>query len=167
MKLRAAKPADFAAIRAIAQLPQHALLITDEDEGALAAYLADPHSRLFMVETPADSAAGFALFCKLDSRSKTIELRRLALRETGGGRGRSFVQMLTDHAFTELGASRVWLDTVIDNLRAQKVYQAVGYTREGCLRQHGWNAPLQRPVDEVIYGILRTEWQSLRQALHS
>ncbi len=165
MKLRAATPADFAAIRAIAQLPQHALLITDEDEAALARYIADPHSRLFMLELAVDANAGFALFCDLDSRSNTVELRRLALRDVGGGRGRAFVQMLTDYAFETLHANRVWLDTASDNFRAQKVYEGVGYTREGCLRQHGWIAPLGRPCDEVIYGILRPEWQAQRQVL--
>ncbi len=162
MKLRAATPADFAAIRAIAGAPQHSLLITDEDEAALAGYLADPNARLFMVELGGDPQAGFALFCDIGSRSKTIELRRLALRQTDQGQGRAFVQMLTDYAFETLHANRVWLDTASDNYRAQKVYEGIGYTREGCLRQHGWIAPLGRPCDELIYGILRHEWQVLR-----
>jgi hypothetical protein len=83
MILRPATEKDFGAIRAIATLPQHRLLITDEDEAALAAYVTDPHARLFMVEIGADSAAGYALFCELDSPAHAIELRRLALRETG------------------------------------------------------------------------------------
>jgi RimJ/RimL family protein N-acetyltransferase len=160
--LRPATAADLPDIRAIAQLPQHALLITDEDDSALAAYLVDPQSRLFMVEIGLDKAAGFALFCELDSRAGAVELRRLALRETGTGRGRALVQMLTDTAFDSFGAARVWLDTGIDNLRAQKVYESVGYQREGCLRQHGYIASLQKPVDELIYGILRHEWAAGR-----
>lgn len=162
MNLRAATAADFAEIRAIATLPQHRLLITDEDETALAAYLSDPHARLFMLDIGIDKAAGFALFCELDNRARAVELRRLALRETGLGRGRAFVQMLTDYAFENLGAARVWLDTGIDNLRAQKVYEGVGYQREGCLRQQGYIAALQKPVDELIYGILHDEWAAGR-----
>ncbi len=160
MNQRPATPADIPAIRAIAQLPQHSVLITDEDGAALRTYMNDPNSRLLMVEIGADQAAGFALFCELDSRAKATELRRLALREVGRGQGRAFVQMLTDYAFETLGANRVWLDTASDNYRAQKVYEAVGYTREGCLRAHGWIAPLQQPCDELIYGILRAEWQA-------
>lgn len=162
MILRPAIPADFPAIRAIASAPQHRLLITDEDETALAAYLTDPHTRLFMLDIGADKSAGYALFCELDSRAGAVELRRLALRDTDQGRGRAFVQMLTDYAFEHLGAARVWLDTGIDNLRAQKVYESVGYLREGCLRQHGYIAVLQKPVDELIYGILRSEWAARR-----
>lgn len=156
MILRPATPTDFSAIRAIAV--QHRFFITDEDEAALAAYLTDPHARLFMLEIGSDTAAGFALFCELDSRAGAVELRRLALRETDTGRGRAFVQMLTDYAFENLGAARVWLDTGLDNLRAQKTYESIGYLREGCLRQHGYIAALQKPVDELIYGILRAEW---------
>lgn len=162
MILRPATAKDFGAIRAIATLPQHRLLITDEDEAALAAYVTDPNARLFMVEIGTDTAAGYALFCELDSPARAIELRRLALRETGLGRGRDFVQMLTDYAFDDLGAARVWLDTGLDNLRAQKVYESVGYQREGCLRQHGYIAALGKPVDELIYGILRAEWAAGR-----
>jgi diamine N-acetyltransferase len=162
VNLRPATAADIPAIRAIAQLPQHALLITDEDETALVGYLVNPHARLFMVEIGLDQAAGFALFCALNNRAGSIELRRLALRETDTGRGRAFVQMLTDTAFEHFGAARVWLDTGIDNLRAQKIYESLGYLREGCLRQSGYIAALQKPVDELIYGILRSEWAARR-----
>lgn len=162
MKLTPATAGDIAAIRAIAQATEHALLITDEDDMALLGYISDPTARLFMVQIGEDDAAGFALFCELDSLSNTVELRRLALREVGLGRGRDFVQMLTDYAFEHLGANRVWLDTASNNFRAQRVYEGVGYTREGCLRQHGWIAPLQKRSDELVYGILRPEWLALR-----
>ncbi len=162
MKLRPASLADFAAIRAMAQLPQHSLLITDEDETALAAYLADDTCRLFMLDSEQSCAAGFALYCDLDNPAGTIELRRLALRDLGTGMGRAFVQLLTDYAFDTLGAQRVWLDTNFDNIRAQAVYKAVGYQLEGKLRAHGYCAPQKRAIDQWIYGILRDEWQALR-----
>jgi len=158
VKLRPACLADIATIRTIAQLPDQALAITDEDDAALTAYLADPAARLFILETASDPAAGFALFCELDSRAGAVELRRLALRQTGLGQGRAFVQLLTDTAFEEFGAARVWLDTNHDNIRAQKVYEAVGYRHEGTLRRHGYCAPLNIALDQWIYGILREEW---------
>jgi RimJ/RimL family protein N-acetyltransferase len=143
-------------------LPQHSLLITDEDETALAAYLADDSCRLFMLDMEQSRAAGFALFCDLHNRAGAIELRRLALRDVGKGKGRAFVQLLTDYAFERLGAQRVWLDTNFDNVRAQAVYSVVGYQLEGKLRAHGYCAPLARAIDQWIYGILRDEWQALR-----
>lgn len=160
MRLRAATSADFGAIRAIAQLPEQAHLITDEDEAALASYVADPHSRLFMVQTAGDAQAGFALFCQLDSPARAVELRRLALRDIGGGQGKAFVRFLTAYAFDHLGAARVWLDTGADNLRAQRCYESAGYILEGRMRQQGYCAPLRQPVDELLYGILRREWDA-------
>jgi N-acetyltransferase len=109
-----------------------------------------------------DPAAGFALFCELDSRAGAVELRRLALRQVGTGMGRAFVQLLTDHAFETFGAQRVWLDTNFDNTRAQRTYVACGYQLEGKLRAHGYSAPLNVALDQWIYGILRDEWLALR-----
>ena len=48
---------------------------------------------------------------------------------------RYFVRALTDHAFTTLGAERVWLDASGENPRAQHLYDKAGYRREGVLRQ--------------------------------
>lgn len=162
MKLRAASLADIPAIRAIAQLPDQAMTITDEDDAALAAYIKDPTCRLYMLQTPANPAAGFALFCELGGRAGAVELRRLALHAVGTGMGRAFVQLLTDHAFETLGAQRVWLDTNYNNTRAQRAYEACGYSLEGKLRAHGYCAPLGRAIDQWIYGILRNEWQARR-----
>jgi len=162
MRLRAATPADIPAIRAIAQAPEQALTITDENDAALAGYIADPNARLYMLETACDPMAGFALFCELDSPAGAIELRRLALRETGKGMGRAYVRLLTDHAFENFGAQRVWLDTNHDNTGAQRVYAACGYQLEGKLRAHGFCAPLNTALDQWIYGILRAEWLALR-----
>jgi RimJ/RimL family protein N-acetyltransferase len=162
MKLRPAVPADFSAIRAIAQAPEHSQLITDEDEAALLAYTQDPACRLYMVEAGDDPNAGYALYCELDNRAGAVELRRLALRDTGAGRGRDFVRFLTDFAFVEFGARRVWLDTGEDNLRAQTCYEGAGYQREGCLRQADYFAQTGLYKDIYLYGILRAEWQALR-----
>ena len=46
MTPRAATPDDFAFIRGLAGHPEYAPFITDEDETALALYLADPSARL-------------------------------------------------------------------------------------------------------------------------
>lgn len=157
MTLRPATPADFPFIRATAGQPGHAPFITDEDETALAAYLTDPTCRLLIWEQ--DGPAGYALFCEIGEPSGAVELRRLALAQTGGGRGRAFVQALIDHAFADLGAARLWLDASGENLRAQHLYQSLGFTLEGRLRAHWWRPMLGRTVDMMLYGMLRNEWR--------
>ena len=159
MTRRPATAADFPFIRALAQDPAYAPFITDEDDAALAAYLADPSARLYIWQEDG-KAAGFALFCEIGHPTGRVELRRLALATTGGGRGAAFLKTLTDHAFTAFGAARVWLDASGENLRAARVYEQIGYTLEGTQRAHWWRPALGRAVDLLLFGIQRDEWQA-------
>lgn len=157
MTLRAASPADFGFIRSIARRPENTPFISDEDEAALAAHLADPAMRL-LIWNENGHPAGFALFCGVGTPGGVVELRRLALATTGGGRGLPYVRALTDHAFTDLGARRVWLDASGENLRAARVYEQAGYRLEGRMRQHWWRPDMGRAVDLLMFGLLREEW---------
>lgn len=156
MSLRPATQDDFAFIRAVAGRPEAVDFVTDEDETALAGHLADPTTRLLIWQR-AGKPAGFALFCEIGEPSGAVELRRLALAEPGGGRGRAFLDDLIAFGFGPLGAARLWLDASGENLRAQYLYQAVGFRREGCLRRHWFRPSLGRAVDLVIFGMLREE----------
>lgn len=157
MTLRPATTADFAFIRALAQRPEYALYITDEDETRLTFYATDPAHRLLIWEENG-TAAGFALYAEIGDPSGRVELRRLALDQAGGGKGFAFINLLTDYGFSSLGAAKVWLDASGENLRAQKVYERAGYTLEGRLRNHWFRPALGRNVDLMLYGILRDEW---------
>ncbi len=155
--LRPAAAGDFAFIRGLARRPDYAPFITDEDEAALAAYLADPAARLLIWEV-GSQPAGFALFCQA---GPVVELRRLALAEAGKGRGRAFVRALVDHGFGAMGAERLWLDASGENARAQALYQRIGFTLEGRMRRHWFRPALGRVVDLMLYGMLRDEWEGL------
>lgn len=161
MTLRPALRDDFAFIRALAQRPDYAPFITDEDEARLAVYATDPSHRLLIWEEDG-VPAGFALFSELDDPSGAVELRRLALDVAGAGRGLGFVRALTDYGFSVLGARRVWLDASGENDRAQKVYARAGYRLEGRLRQHWWRPAVGRTVDLLLYGMLRAEWEAMQ-----
>ncbi len=157
MTLRPARPADFGFIRGLALHPDNTPYISDEDEVALAAHLANP-AHCLLIWQDAQGQAGFALFCGLGDPSGSVELRRLALAKTGHGAGAAFLAALMDHAFDSLGAARLWLDASGENERAQKVYARAGFTLEGRLRQHWYRPALGRSVDLMLYGILRAEW---------
>ena len=158
--LRPATAADVPFIRAIAGRPENAPFITDEPEPALLAYLADPSARVVIWESGA-GPAGFALFCTVGDPSAAVELRRLALEGTGDGRGQVFLRALLDYGFGTLGAARVWLDASSENPRAMRTYDRAGFTLEGRLRQHWYRPALGRVVDVMLYGMLRSEWESL------
>jgi RimJ/RimL family protein N-acetyltransferase len=94
-----------------------------------------------------------------------VELRRLALSQTGTGQGAVFLDALIDYSFTNLAAKRLWLDASGENLRAQRVYTRAGFTFEGRLRQHWYRPSLGRTVDVMLYGMMRDEWQPPSQPL--
>ena len=158
--LRPAMAADFGFIHDLARRPDYAVYITDEDDAALAAYLADPASRLLIWEAEG-RPAGFALFCEIGDPAGRVELRRLALATAGNGQGRVFLRALVDHGFGALGAARLWLDASSENLRAMRTYEHAGFTLEGRLRQHWYRPSVGRAVDLMLYGMLRAEWESL------
>lgn len=158
--LRRATPADFPLVRALAQKPDYAPFITDEDEAALATYLTAPDCQ-FLIWERDGAPAGFAIFCEIGDPSGRVELMRLALVDAGRGIGGDFLRVLLDHAFRTLSAQRVWLDCGAENLRGQKVYERAGFTLEGRFRQHHRVPVTGRIVDILYYGILRAEWQAL------
>lgn len=157
MRFRPATAADFPFIRALAQRPDYAPFITDEDDAALASYLTAPSARLLIWETD-QAAAGAALFGEIGDPSGRVELRRLVLANAGHGEGAGFLAALCAYAFTELAAKRVWLDASGENLRAQRAYVRAGFTLEGRLRDHWFRPALGRTVDLMLYGMSRAEW---------
>ena len=83
---------------------------------------------------------------------------RLALAQAGSGAGRQFLDDMIDFAFQQLQAKRLWLDASSENLRAQKLYERVGFTLEGQLRQHWYRPALGYAVDLMLYGLMRDKW---------
>jgi RimJ/RimL family protein N-acetyltransferase len=156
LRLREATPADFALIRSLAQRPEYVDFLTDEDDAALAGYLAQPDSRLLIWQDA--QPLGFALYCGIGTPSGRVELRRLALVEAGRGAGAAFLRALIDFAFQELQASGLWLDASGENLRAQRAYTRAGFTLEGRQRAHWYRPSLGRAVDLMLYGLQREEW---------
>lgn len=159
MTLRPAGPGDVGFVRALVRRPENAAFLTDEDEPALTAYLTDPAASLLIWGR--DAPRGFALFCDLGDPSGAVQLMRLALDQPGQGEGAGFIRALIDHAFGTLQAQRLWLDASGENPRAQRVYARAGFTLEGRLRQHEYRPSIGRVVDVLLYGMLRSEWQSL------
>lgn len=76
----------------------------------------------------------------------------------GHGYGREAIQLLLDYAFRIRNMRRVWLSTSSGNIRAQRSYLACGFKEEGRLREHIWVAG--KYEDQVLMGILKTEWEA-------
>ena len=76
----------------------------------------------------------------------------------GRGYGREAVMLLLDYSFTHRNVHRVMLTTLASNERAVRAYLACGFVEEGRLREQVWNDG--RWQDEIVMGILRSEWDA-------
>ncbi|QCB22679.1 GNAT family protein [Streptomyces sp. SS52] len=84
----------------------------------------------------------------------------IGARGRGRGIGTEATRLIVGYAFEELGLHRVQLDAYAFNDRALRVYEKVGFVREGVrreveLRDGVW-------VDEVLMAVLDHEWAAHR-----
>jgi UDP-4-amino-4,6-dideoxy-N-acetyl-beta-L-altrosamine N-acetyltransferase len=77
-------------------------------------------------------------------------------RERGAGLGRAAVTLILDYAFNGLDLHRISLEVLASNARAQRLYENLGFVREGSLREAYQRAGAREDV--VLYGLLKGEW---------
>ena len=59
-----------------------------------------------------------------------------------------------------MGAERFHLDCFADNLRAQRSYEKLGFTRDGVMRK-AYRLANGTRTDLVMMAILKSEWETL------
>lgn len=75
----------------------------------------------------------------------------------GRGAGSDAIRLILGHAFGTLRLQRVYLNVVADN-PAARLYERLGFRREGTLRRHTWKRGAYR--DQHVMGVLREEWSA-------
>ncbi len=75
----------------------------------------------------------------------------------GKGVAKEASRLLLSYGFEDLSLNRIYLFTEIENIVAQKLFEIIGFRKEGIIRQdiysHG------KFVDRIAYGILREDWK--------
>lgn len=118
----------------------------------------DDDYRYLICEAGGD-VRGFAILAGLTSPNASIQLMRVAVDAPGGGVGRRFCRLLMAEAFDHLGAHRLHLDLFEDNDRAERVYEALGFRREGLLRDAERRGATFRSLK--LMAILEPEYRAL------
>jgi RimJ/RimL family protein N-acetyltransferase len=77
------------------------------------------------------------------------------------GYGPEAIIVLLNWLFNHQGWHRVWLTVQANNGRAQRVYERIGFVREGIFREHNFYDGAWH--DEHIYGILAAEFNARYQ----
>jgi len=80
----------------------------------------------------------------------------------GRGLGTRAVALLVEKLFRETDLHRLYALISPENTPSVRIAERLGFTREGLMRQH--YLIQGRRVDELVYGLLRHEWQNSRDA---
>ncbi len=83
----------------------------------------------------------------------------LAAPHQGKGIMTRSCKVLIDFCFTRFDLNRVQIRCAPDNARSRAIPERLGFIQEGILRQSTWLH--DRFVDQVVYGLLRTEWNGV------
>lgn len=79
----------------------------------------------------------------------------------GKGYGTEALQLFCAFAFNELRLNRLELVCWAFNSRARRVYERVGFVQEGVRRKKRFRDGVFH--DEICYGLLKEEWEALRE----
>ncbi|HOJ09163.1 MAG TPA: GNAT family protein [Clostridiales bacterium] len=77
---------------------------------------------------------------------------------TGKGFGKEAMRLLLDFGFNELNFYRIQLNVISYNEHAIKLYESLGFIREGIYRDFIYRDC--KRYDMYLYGLLRQEWGS-------
>ena len=97
----------------------------------------------------------------IDQKNKKAEYYVLMGNTDFKGKGiaKEASRQIINYGFYELGLNRIYLFTEVKNETAQKLFERVGFTKEGCLRadlfSHG------KFVDRYVYSILKEDWEKV------
>ncbi len=157
LTLRAAAAGDLDAIMAIERRPGFERWVGRSSAAEHRAMMADANYRL--------SRRRGATARWSPSRSCAISTIRTAISISNAspslapdeGSAALFSSGLVDWAFDDAGAHRFWLDCFSHNARAQRVYEKLGFTRDGVLREAYLGADGARR-DLTMMALTRPQW---------
>ena len=116
----------------------------------------------FAVEIDGQFAGGCGVRHKWWDQAKTRDVwYRLGEEYRGRWLASKICKTITDYGFTTHDAERIEWSVFWRNPPSMKVLEKCGYTREGVQRNRIWKDG--KITDEVLFGILKSEWKSLQK----
>jgi RimJ/RimL family protein N-acetyltransferase len=156
LMLRAASVDDLDAVMAIERTSGFERWVGRSSAAEHRAMMADANAAYLVGE--ADGAVvAFAILRDLNDPHGNRYLKRVAVARPDQGVGGAFLEQVIDWAFNRAGAHRFWLDCFSHNARAQRVYEKLGFTRDGVLREAYLGADGVRR-DLTMMALTRPRW---------
>lgn len=106
-----------------------------------------------------DTCLGHAGLYKIDHRVRSAEFAiLLGHQETWGkGLGRAITNHVIEYGFFQLNLNRISLSVLAQNERARRLYDSIGFAREGVLKSAQYKDG--KYLDIVCYALLRDEYR--------
>jgi diamine N-acetyltransferase len=162
MELRRAISDDIPAIMAIERRPGYEALVGRSSAEFHARALVDLDYTYLVGIDESGTIAGFGILRGLSETMGNVTLKRIAVGAPGNGFGTAMLKAIIDWVFENTATHRFWLDHIITNDRARRVYEQCGFRREGVMREAYAMPGDGGRVDLALMSLLRTEWQGER-----
>lgn len=133
-------------------------------EDKIRQYVSSNETIMFtVVEKESNRAVGQTAFFRVDyvSRAAIFYLAILSPDCWSKGLGADTTQLMVDYAFDTLNLNRIQLHVYAQNIPAIKIYQRVGFVKEGVLRQAMFHHGVY--CDFWVMAILQQDWLKTRE----
>lgn len=161
LELAAATLADLPFVMATERLPGYEALVGRWDEARHREALADGRYD-YLISRLDGEPVGFAIVRGARAADRVALVKRVAVSRPGHGVGKAMMRAVVDHVFETTATHRLAIGAFPDNLRARRVYEAVGFVAEGVARGAAFFHGVHR--DELNLAILRPDWAAARAA---
>jgi RimJ/RimL family protein N-acetyltransferase len=151
-----ATAADIPAIMAIERTPGFEDLVGRWSAEQHASEMAKDSVRYFILRDGGEIQA-FAIFQKIGEPDLRVHLKRIVTRDAGKGSGTRLLSRALDWLYIETETNRIDLDLFVENERARRTYEKLGFVVEGRLRDYHRSVD-GRIRDALIMSILRKDW---------
>ena len=124
-----------------------------------------PNNSVYRIVEHGGQSAGFSSLTHIDDRHKSCEWGGYLAPNIGRGEGigRAVIFLALEFAFQDLLLNRVTVEVLIENENALRLYESIGFKREGLQRERAWHT--SGPKDVLCLAILASEWQEIKDHL--
>ena len=157
MSAEFATPDDIPAIMAIERTPGFEDYVGRWSEEQHAAEMAKDSVRYFVLRDEGGAIQAFAIFQHIGEPDRRVHLKRIVAKDAGQGAGSRLLQSALDWLYIETETNRIDLDLFVENERARRAYEKLGFIVEGRLRDYHRSVD-GRIRDALIMSILRKDW---------
>lgn len=128
LRLRPSCPEDLDFVLFLERHPDNRPFILQwSEQDHLSAMTAEDREHWIVEKASDSSPLGYIIVYNLVANNLGVYLKRIVIGEKSRQTGRLALEMVLDHAFSELGAAFVSLAVLSDNERAQRAYESIGF----------------------------------------